>query len=83
MSEKIVRNPPWPGPPPEDDGCLVTDKELIEELAATLAEAHALMQEVAEWLNMLRLNDERDNRRYELVTKMFHHLTHKAERLNT
>jgi hypothetical protein len=72
MSE-IVRNPPWPGPPPED-----TNYEIAE---STLAEAHALMQEVAEWLNMLRLNDERDNRRYELVAKLFHHLTHKAEYL--
>jgi hypothetical protein len=52
-----------------------------EELAATLAEAHALMQEVAEWLNMLRINDWRDNRRHELVVKMFHHITHKAEHL--
>jgi hypothetical protein len=60
----------------------VTAEELAEELAATLAEAHALMQEVAEWLNMLRIDDWRDNRRHELVTKMFYHLTHKAERLD-
>jgi hypothetical protein len=53
---------------------------------ATLAEAHALMQETADWLGKLQLdnryNDLCHTERCVLVSKLFHHLTHKAERLN-
>jgi hypothetical protein len=64
----------------------VTAEELAEELAATLAEAHALMQEVADWLDKLQLDNRYSDlchtERCVLVAKMFHHLTHKAEHLD-